>query len=245
LVNTVFTRLLIAFCAVSKKLERKQQRRAAEEQRKRAQQRAARKRNLITGGIIAVVAAIVVGAIYFQRQEESEPVGVAAQEAGCTGIEEPEEAESSSHVPDGTPVDYATSPPTSGEHYATPADASFYSPQGIDQIPPEQFVHNHEHGQVVLWYSPDAPDEIINDIEGYVDNDEQQGNSNPALRPLLATPYEDIDSPHTFVITAWDAMQSCTRFSEEVVNAFREEYQGQGPENPQIPMPTFDADEDA
>jgi hypothetical protein len=240
LVNAVFTRLLIAFCAVSKKLERKQQRRAAEEQRKRAQQRAARKRNLITGGIIAVVAAIVVGAIYFQRQEESEPVGVAAEEAGCTGIEEPEEAETASHVPDGTPVDYATNPPTSGNHYATPANADFYPPQGIDQIPAEQFVHNLEHGQVVFWYSPDAPDGVINDIEDYID--QQSGSQQQAL---LATPYEDIDSPYTFAMSAWGAMQSCTSFSDEVVNTFREEYQGRGPENPQIQMPTFDAEEDA
>ena len=232
--------MLLAFSAVSKKLERKQQRRAAEEQRKREQQRAARKRNLITGGIIAVVAAIVVGAIYFQRQEESQPVGVAEEQAGCTAIEEPAEAESAVHVPDGTPVDYATSPPTSGDHYATPADASFYPPQGLDQIPPEQFVHNLEHGQIVFWYSPDAPDEIVNDIEDYIDK--QSGSQGQAL---LATPYEDIESPRTFAMTGWGAMQSCTRFSESVVNAFREEYQGRGPENPQISMPTFDAEEDA
>jgi hypothetical protein len=225
---------------VSKKLERKQQRREAEERRKREQQRAARKRNLITGGIIAVVAAIVVGAIYYQRREESQPVGVAAEEAGCTDIEEPPEAESRSHVPDGTPVDYATNPPTSGDHYATPADPGFYPPEGIDQIPPERFVHDLEHGQIVFWYSPDAPDGTISDIEDYIDK--QSGSQSQAL---LATPYEDIDSPHTFAMSAWGAMQSCTRFSEDVVNAFREEYQGRGPENPQVQMPTFDAEEDA
>jgi Protein of unknown function (DUF3105) len=187
-----------------------------------------------------VVAVIVVGAIYFQRQEESQPVGVAAEQAGCTGIEEPAESESRAHVADGTPVDYSTSPPTSGDHYATPADPDFYPPQGIDQIPAERFVHNLEHGQIVFWYRPDAPDAVVNDIEDYIDK--QSGSQDIAL---LATPYEDVDSPHTFAMSAWGATQSCTRFSEAVVNAFREEYQGHGPENPQVQMPTFDAEEDA
>jgi hypothetical protein len=224
---------------VSKKLERKQQRREAEERRKREQQRAARKRNLITGAIIAVVAAIVVGAIYFQRQEESAPVGVAAQEAGCTDIEEPPEGEAN-HVPDGTPVDYPTSPPTSGDHYATPADPGFNPPAALGQIPPERFVHNHEHGQIVFWYRPDAPDQVISDIEAYFEK--QSGRQSGAL---LATPYEDIDSSYAFTMTSWEATQSCARFSEEVANAFREEYQGRGPENPRVPMPTFDSESDA
>lgn len=225
---------------MSKKLERKQQRRLAEEQRKRELQRAARKRNLVTGVIIAVIAAIVVGAIYFQRQEESGPVGVAARQAGCTDIEEPPEAESRSHVPDGTPVTYGTSPPTSGDHYATPADPGFNPPQSVDQIPVERFVHNLEHGQIVFWYRPDAGDQVIQDIEDYFDK--QSGSQEQAL---LALPYEDIDSSYTFAMSAWGAMQSCTRFSEDVADAFREEYQGRGPENPQVQMPTFDAETDA
>jgi len=219
---------------VSKKLERKQQRRLAEERRKREQQRAARRRNLVTGAIITVIAVIVIGAIWYQRREESGPVGVAANEAGCTDIEEVE-TEEASHVPDGTPVNYSTSPPTSGSHYDTPADPGFNPPEGIDQIPPEQFVHNLEHGQIVFWYRPDASGQVIEDIEAYIN---KQGGRQSVT--LLAVPYEDIDSSYAFAMTAWGAMQSCSEFSEDVADAFRGEYQGRGPENPQIPMPTFE-----
>ncbi len=54
------------------------------------------------------------------------------------------------HIPDGTTAtDYNSDPPTSGQHYDTPALAGFYD----DAIPDEQLVHNLEHGYVVIYYN--------------------------------------------------------------------------------------------
>jgi uncharacterized protein DUF3105 len=223
---------------VSKKLEQKQQRRQAEAQRKRELQRAARRRNLITIAIIILVAAIVVGAIYYQRRSESGPVGVASAAAGCGEIERPPELPAS-HVPDGEIVDYNSDPPTSGPHYETPAEPSFYPPGALDQIPRERFVHNLEHGQIVFWYRPDAPEKVIDDIEKYINK--QSGRQSVTL---LADPYEGVDPAYSFTMTAWGASESCQELSEEVVGQFREEFQGRGPENPGVQMATFDFERD-
>ena len=50
-------------------------------------------------------------------------------------------------------------------------------------MPIERIVHNLEHGQIVIWYSPDAPTNVIDDIEGYFDNTD-------GAIALLVEPYE-------------------------------------------------------
>jgi hypothetical protein len=55
----------------------------------------------------------------------------------------------SAHIPEGDKAsDYITDPPTSGEHYASEAEAGFYDEAPAD----EQLVHNLEHGYIVVYY---------------------------------------------------------------------------------------------
>lgn len=213
---------------MSKKLEQKQRRRLEEERKKEAQKRAARNRNLITLGIAVVVGALVVYLIFSETGSSGSngaSVGVAADEAGCTDIETHDAEVSRDHVDEGTKVDYDTSPPTGGNHYGNPANAGFYD--SASALQPEQAVHNLEHGQVVLWYSPDAPADEIDQIESYVDS---------AGIGMVATPYDDIRTSYEFTLTAWRADQSCAKVSSEVIDAFRSRFQGRGPEQVGIPL---------
>ena len=217
--------LLIACFAVSKKLEEKQARREAEERKRQEIQRAARKRNFLTVGIALLVGALVVFLIINDRNSgggsSSVDAGVAAGEAGCTDIEEHEE-EGQEHVEDGTDIEYATQPPSSGNHYGTPADAGFYD----SAIPEEQAVHNLEHGQIVVWYSSSAPQETIDAIQTVVDDE---------AIALVAVPYDDLPSGSEVGFSAWGATQTCEDFSNDVLNEFRAEYQGKGPESVGVP----------
>lgn len=56
----------------------------------------------------------------------------------------------SSHVADGTKITYSTNPPTSGQHYAAPAEAGIKE----GEIADEQAVHNLEHGYIWITYRP-------------------------------------------------------------------------------------------
>jgi Protein of unknown function (DUF3105) len=212
---------------MSTKLREKQRRREAEERRRKEQQRAARRRNLVTTVIIVVVAAVVVTLIVNERRAEDAPVGVGAQAAGCSDIEE-FETEGNGHVPDGVNVQYGTTPPTSGDHYSRPADAGFYPPATATQIPDERFVHNLEHGQIVIWYQPGVSASVREDLQAYIEK--QSGQQALAL---LGVPYDPAPAPIT--LTAWGAMQECDAVSEDVIDAFRELYQNKGPEHPGIP----------
>jgi hypothetical protein len=207
---------------VSKKLEEKQRRRLSEERKRDELRKAARRRNLITAGIAIVVAVVVVAAIVFQRQaEEDVDVGVAENQAGCTGVKEQEE-QGNDHIEVGTPhAPYGAPAPTSGPHYAGadgPVDPGFYD----SAIPPEGAVHNLEHGQIVIWYSPDAPEEVIQNIEAIVDQERFA---------TVALPYADLQTDKNFVLTAWTVAQECDEVSQGVVDEFRRTYQGKaGPE---------------
>ena len=207
----------------SKKLLEKQQRRAAEEERRREQQKAARKRNLVTLLIAVLIGAIVVVLVMQNRDSKDVAAqGVDEKQAGCTEIEEHEE-EGAEHV-EVEPA-YGTNPPTSGDHLQTPAQAGFFT----EPVRTGAVVHNMEHGQIIFWYDPDAPEKTIDLVEAVVEQE-------PVA--TLGVPWEDPEGSYTFAMTAWGASQMCREVSQEVVDKFRERFQGRGPEN--VGIETFE-----
>lgn len=206
----------------SKKLLEKQQRRAAEEERRREQQKAARKRNLVTLVIAVVILGAVIALVLRDRGDDEELAGVGPGKAGCTEIEEHED-EGQDHV-EVTPQ-YGTNPPNSGPHLGTPASPGFFE----DPIDPGALVHNLEHGQIVFWYDPDAPQDVLDDLEAVVDQE---------FEASVAAPWPEPEAPYNFAMSAWGATQKCREVSQAVVDEFRETYQGHGPE--QVGIPTFE-----
>lgn len=220
---------------MSKKLQEKQQRRLAEEAKRARQRKFQRRANLITAGIAVAVLAGVGVFVYFQRSGQAGGaggVGGSAAEANCTDIST-HENEGNNHVDTGTPVEYGTNPPTTGNHWPPDQVASpgFYT----DTVEPERLVHNMEHGQIVIWYRPDAPQEIKDNLQQVV---EQQPEA------TIAVPWEALESPYNFALTAWAGadnsgkIRSCEQVGQEVIDDFRARFQGRGPEP--VGIPPFD-----
>ena len=213
---------------MSKKLEQKQQRRLAEERKKEEAKREQRKKNLVTVLIAFVVIGLVSALVISDRQKASGPVGVAAEEANC-GPKEDSEAPEANHVAEGTPVKYETNPPTVGPHAGSPGPTGFFDvPQEAEHL-----IHNMEHGQIVLWYDPAAPQQVKDDLKAVVEKQ---------TATTVATPYEGLEE-YNFYMTAWNKapdapedsagtgyLQGCDLVSEDVINDFRREHQGRSPE---------------
>src|SRR5207247_969496 len=69
------------------------------------------------------------------------------------------------HVQQGQTVTYLSQPPTSGDHYQTPAPTGIYD----SPIPNEVQVHNLEHGHIVFQYQPgQISDAILNGLKEIV-----------------------------------------------------------------------------
>jgi hypothetical protein len=121
------------------------------------------------------------------------------------------------HVTGG--VDYADPPPAGGPHDPC------WVPFGVhqDPIPDENWVHNLEHGAIVVLHDADECDADcttgIESLETFV-----------ADRPWgLSTPYEALDVP--FAALAWGFRMSMGCDDLEAVGSFYDTHFDQGPES--------------
>lgn len=199
--------------------------------------RVERRRRWVTYGVtgalvLAVVGATVGGVVY---QDANDPAGrsyasygVPLAAAGCRPVITDPASGSGEHVGPGTAspgtthVDYATVPPSSGPHYATPVfpNVGFYGVRDVPAV--EALVHNLEHGYTIVWYDPTLPEQQqdqLRDLAAKVRVDTPK---------FIAAPWDTsrgaLPDGATVAMTHWGAhagyRQLCTALSGEAVAAF-------------------------
>jgi hypothetical protein len=134
---------------------------------------------------------------------------------------------SAKHVALCTPVDYATNPPSGGDHWPTwAAYAKHDTP-----VPREMYVHNLEHGAVVFAYrcASSCPDVVkaLSDTYDLVGDGICLVPGGPVARVLL-TPDPDLDTP--IAITAWGKTYTATCIDKPSMKAFLVKAYGYGTE---------------
>ena len=150
---------------------------------------------------------------------------ISAQKAGCQlRLDLPNEG--NTHVPNSTPVEYKTVPPTSGNHNPVPIDDGAYlTPITNDTGKPTNIrneVHAMEHGRIEIHYKPSLPEAQQLALKGVFDAD-----------PNGMLLYPDPDMPYDVAVTAWTNMAVCPTYNEtvlDVIRNFRDTYRGNGPE---------------
>ncbi len=141
----------------------------------------------------------------------------AADAAGCKLKESP--SEGNEHVPPDTEVEYGTNPPTSGDHFAVPADDGAY----VEAPETSALVHSLEHGRIFIQFDPAAPESVMGDLKALYDEDPYH---------MIIAPNET-DMPYEVAATAWTRTLGCPEMNEDVfdaIRAFRDEYRDEGPE---------------
>jgi hypothetical protein len=153
-------------------------------------------------------------------------VAPAAKSAGCTL--RTVKANSRAHTTAlSTRVKYSTNPPTSGRHYAVPAQDGIYGKAPQD----EELVHGMEHGRVIIWAKPSLPEDVRASLRALVEDDSYQ---------MFLVPRSKM--PYAVAATAWDAdpapngtgeLLLCNEVNDKTYDAlaaFRDEHRSQGPE---------------
>ena len=151
------------------------------------------KKFITTAGICCALSIIIIGIIWLASQDKNQK----GEEVPILGR---------NHVPEGTKVtDYNSNPPTSGNHWPSPADWGFYNTPLAD----EQLVHNLEHGGI--WVS-------------YKDADDQ---TKTKLLKLIAQKYPQavIISPRELndakiAVASWGRLMKLETFDETKINEF-------------------------
>ena len=217
---------------------------------KTQQKKAERRTTYVFVGVAVLLAgALIAGAVLFgggTDPSELETVGAPKAEAGCGEVKEADKEISARHVGPGVDdpelakigaVTYDTIPPTGGDHYTqwAPPNKQFYSRDDAADAIVERFVHNLEHGYVVVWYDAEATDDDIDALEEIARSVEDIKNTRqfgPGPKFIVA-PYlrGSFEGENNVGLTAWGASQLCEQASGEVIRDFIKDYRSDGPKS--------------
>ncbi|MGH3024083.1 MAG: DUF3105 domain-containing protein [Gaiellaceae bacterium] len=128
--------------------------------------------------------------------------------------------------------EYNSTPPTSGLHNNQTAIWNLYD----QPVPSLNYVHNLEHGGVVVQYGSQVPDAAVAEIGTWY-NDDTRGL---IVAPLAADVEEEMNLADRVVLTSWTHMMTCTTFDENAFDDFIDDYRGtQGDAPEKFPLDTL------
>jgi len=181
-----------------------------------ARQRARDRRNLfIIGGILgtAAVAILIVALALNHAAQVSTQNRLPFQTVSGT-VGQAVADEGRNHVDPSTAPTYKFYPPASGPHFSVQGVAPVPW-QTIDTLQEGQYIHNLEHGGIVIDHNAISGDDLakLTSLLSTYPRDKY------GEVKIVIQPYDRI-APGTIVLTAWGWRQILTRYDETVVRAF-------------------------
>ncbi|HEV2035281.1 MAG TPA: DUF3105 domain-containing protein [Candidatus Dormibacteraeota bacterium] len=215
------------------------------EKRARREERAARRkrgRDWTPIAYVSVIVTLMLVALVFMAYSGSHlPKSIDPAVGAQQHVGEQVPTEQANHIPSGTQARYLTDPPTSGPHYNVRGEAplpwGFYA----RAYPPEDWVHNLEHGGVVILY--DCPQPQAAGGARLVETDLSCPDSQSPVQSfissaptdalfhevkIVATPYPV--PGHRFAIVAWGWRRFIDAWDSGLAETFYEAHVDNGPE---------------
>lgn len=172
--------------------------------------------------VVAVFSLAVIAGVWSWRswdQTDAAFKNSAAEGRATLATVETFPSEGNKHVPEGTPVNYRTDPPTSGAHYPTPTLPGLYVTPQL----PGNLVHAMEHGNIVIYYDRPTP-AVMQELKDWA------GHFTNPWEGVIVTPKPGLGSEVIF--TAWTKMLRFAAFDKAAAAAFIDRFRGRGPERP-------------
>jgi hypothetical protein len=181
---------------------------------------------------VIVIAAAAVGIGFIMSGGSDEAGGGVVGDGTCQ--RETFEAMEATHVeelPDG--YEYNSTPPTSGYHSAQTAIWNLYD----QPVPSINYIHNMEHGGVVVQYGSNTPPETVQQLADWYNRD---------TRGLIVAPLvpefeeEDAALADMIVLTSWTHKMRCSAFDRGAFDDFVNDFRGpQGDAPEKFPLDTL------
>ncbi len=157
--------------------------------------------------VVTIVAAglLVWGIIAYGRYRSAHLPGVIYSDQGRN------------HVGPGYQFSYNSNPPTSGPHFAQPAEWGVYK----EELPDGTMLHNLEHGGIWISFKPGIPDDIKTKLEAFY---QKYG------RKIIVAPRAANDAD--IAVAAWGHLDKfdAADYSDDRVNRFIKAFRNKGPE---------------
>lgn len=167
-------------------------------------------------GLIAILVVGTFGYIAITQKSKPKEVTIGVQHA----------SQESKHIAQGqSHVAYNSDPPSSGPHYA---DASAPTPWGVytQEVPEEVFLHNEEHGGVVIAYKPDLPKDQIEKLQKLF----APPYSNKDFKPSKAIVTPRTKNTKAIELASWNWTFSLDQYDEATIMKFYLQHVGKSPE---------------
>jgi len=147
---------------------------------------------------------------------------------GCDGLVERVPSEPGVHMPVGTPISWSSNPPAIGAHYPTWAGWDRHY-QGLDR---GYYVHNLEHGGVVLLYNcPNGCQDVVDSLLDVVRTANPDDTCQGAVRHRLLVVADPLMPPEVQVAAvSWGQVYTASCFDPYVATFARTRYR-HGPED--------------
>jgi len=169
---------------------------------------------------VGLLAVLIIGGIGFfaitQKSKPKEPViGIKHASLGGTHI-----ARGQSHPA------YNSDPPSSGWHYS---DSGAPTPWGVytQQVQDEVFLHNEEHGGIVITYNPTLlPTDQLKKLQALFAPPYADANFSPTK--AIVTPRTK--DTHAIELAAWTYTLNLDSYNQATLEKFYLQHVGQSPE---------------
>ena len=199
---------------------------------RRLEEKRRRQRTLLWTAVAVLSLLALVGLIVFmgrdEPQAENQPVAADAlaagrEQAGSEGVKTFPMAGQDHIDPGEQPDNWNSSPPTSGDHLATPLPPGVYD----NDQDMRALVHNQEHGYVVILYKGIPPDQV-DQLRQFVEA--RDGSK------LVLAPWSALES-NGVALTAWQNLEVLQRVNMDVVQAFVNDFMVPGAAKSTAPEP--------
>ena len=199
---------------------------------RRLEEKRRRQRTLLWTAVAVLSLLALVGLIVFmgrdEPQAENQPVAADAlaagrEQAGSEGVKTFPVAGQDHIDPSEQPDNWNSSPPTSGDHLATPLPPGAYD----NEQDMRAMVHNQEHGYVVILYKGIPPDQV-DQLRQFVEA--RDGSK------LVLAPWSGLES-NGVALTAWQNLEILQRVNMDVVQAFVNDFMVPGAAKSTAPEP--------
>jgi Protein of unknown function (DUF3105) len=199
---------------------------------RRLEEKRRRQRTLLWSAVAVVSLLALVALIVFmgrdEPQAENQPVAAEAlaagrKQAGSEGVQTFPMAGQDHIDPSEQPDNWNSSPPTSGDHLATPLPPGVYD----NEQDMRALVHNQEHGYVVILYKGIPPDQV-DQLRQFVEA--RDGSK------LVLAPYSGLER-NGVALTAWQNLELLQRVNIDVVQAFVNDFMVPGAAKSTAPEP--------
>lgn len=170
--------------------------------------------------LLVLIVGVMIG-IFLIANKSAAPVNKTAEDNTRIGTKHEDQGQK--HLGPGETNDkYNSNLPSSGDHAQAPA------PWGVkdSEIPNETFVHNLEHGGVVIAYKPDLPEDQVKRLEE-IFNKLPKSQQFGTIKALLI-PRAQNDKP--VQLAAWTYTLNLDGIDEAQITAFYRSHVDKGPE---------------